>query len=179
MTEWTWDKEGREIDLHLRAAVEFFATPIFAIWFRALSETDTSWSYKLLTLKPCMAVGEWSFCVYLSQFLVWGTTHLLLGRGGVTLIGAANSAAMLPEWTRHLMVIQCVIISGVLFNVVEEPARRYLNGRIDEAWKPKELEVVGSSVGAPVAAVVGGARFDPQTGEAIPKFDPYTGAQNW
>ena len=45
LTEWTWDKEGREIDLHLRAAVEFFATPIFAIWFRALSETATMrWS---------------------------------------------------------------------------------------------------------------------------------------
>ena len=35
-------------------------------------------------------------------------------------------------------------------------------------------------VGQPVTAnVVGGARFDPNTGEAIPKFDPYTGVQNW
>jgi hypothetical protein len=35
-------------------------------------------------------------------------------------------------------------------------------------------------VGQPVTAnVVGGARFDPHTGEAIPKFDPFTGVQNW
>ena len=26
--------------------------PVFAFWFRALSETNQSWSYKLLTLKP-------------------------------------------------------------------------------------------------------------------------------
>jgi peptidoglycan/LPS O-acetylase OafA/YrhL len=136
LTEWTWDKEGRDIDLHLRGAVEFFATPIFAMWFRALAETDQSWSYKLLTLKPCMIIGEWSFCIYLSQFMVWGTTHLLLGRGGVTLLGAmaSGSNAELPEWTRHLMVLQLVLVSGALFKLVEEPSRKYLNRRIDESW---------------------------------------------
>lgn len=29
------------------------------------------------------------------------------------------------------------------------------------------------------ADIVGAAKFDPQTGQPIPKFDPQTGKQNW
>merc|ERR1719274_69866 len=42
------DVHDRAIDIHLRGFCEFFSTPVFALWFRALSETNQSWSYKLL-----------------------------------------------------------------------------------------------------------------------------------
>jgi peptidoglycan/LPS O-acetylase OafA/YrhL len=139
LAEYTWGVEDRSIDLTLRAVVEFFSTPLFALWFRALSETDQSFSYKILTLKPCKLVGEWSFCLYLSQFLVWGTTHLVLGVGGVTMMSAMgrHDKAHLPEWTRHLMVLELILVSGVMFKLIEEPSRKYLTKRIDASWKTK------------------------------------------
>jgi hypothetical protein len=159
MAEWTWGAEDRSSatwvrhngvkpvnagygsgHLSLRVFVEFFSAPIFALWLRALSETDQSLSYKVLTLKPCMLVGEWSFVIYLSQMLVWGTTHLFLGLGGVawmSAFGQHTNKANLPEWTRHVMVLELIVVSGVMFKLIEEPSRKFLTKRIDAAWKSK------------------------------------------
>jgi peptidoglycan/LPS O-acetylase OafA/YrhL len=140
--DWTLGTNGRHFDLARRGYVEFFSAPIFALWFRALSETDQSWSYKLLTLKPFMVIGEWSFCIYLSQFLVWGTTNLFLGERQVTALGAqilradGQLRAQHPDWTRHLFVLELVVVSGLMFKFIEEPSRKYLMKRIDATWKP-------------------------------------------
>jgi hypothetical protein len=151
------DYMDRSNKLANRAFVEFFSAPILAIWFRALSESDKSWSYKLLTLKPLLVVGNWSLCIYMSQFMVWGTVNYFLGwlwppglfgifdpedqftnydpssPRGVSLRG--NAKPNLPEWTRHFMVLVLVLVSGVMYNLIEEPSRKYLNKRVDEAWR--------------------------------------------
>jgi hypothetical protein len=121
----------------------------------------------VLTLKPFVVIGKWSLCIYMSQFMVWGSSNYLMMHylpdwvpdylgmtgdydevkekygdflipdaedGGMTIRGRGRTG--LPEWTRHVMVFQLVVVSGVIYNLVEQPLRKLLNRRIDEAWKP-------------------------------------------
>ena len=46
-----------------------------------------------------------------------------------------RSRAGLPEWSRHLMMVELVVVSGMLFKFIEEPSRKYLVQKIDEAFK--------------------------------------------
>ena len=35
------------------------------------------------------------------------------------------------------MVLELILVSGVMFKLIEEPSRKFLTKRIDASWKPK------------------------------------------
>ena len=67
--------------------------------------------------------------------------------------------------------------------VTNKVCRNIGMGSAGQVAKIRFLNVAQAGWGAPV--VVGqavepqGNKFDPQTGQPIPKFDPYSGQQNW
>lgn len=107
-------------------ATEIVIAPLaFGAVLLLLAEPDRSWS-RSLSWAPLHRLGEWSYATYLAHFLMWKAFKLAF----VSVDGAVS-------WPLVALYLAMVFaVSAALYNVVEIPAQRCLNGRRERAEAP-------------------------------------------
>jgi peptidoglycan/LPS O-acetylase OafA/YrhL len=105
------------------------------------------WFSKLLSWSPLMLLGEASYAVYLLQFPLFDyckQTWIAAGMGRVDPTAQSN----LPFYLFYITAL--VGVSVLVFKMLEQPARRFLQKHQPWSWKPMQT-TAQLTVSAPIA----------------------------
>jgi len=88
--------------------------PLFVMLIFGLI-TDRSWLSRILTSRPCVLLGEISYCVYILQWPVINYTGILMRRLGISVT---------PTERFYIILAILLVVSFSVHSLVEKPGRR-------------------------------------------------------
>lgn len=132
---------GMHLGSHELLILSFFPLIILSAAY------NTDWLKRLLDTRPLQRLGDWSFSIYLTHvpLIYVGYCLLLLNKptslSSIKELGYYETSLAVGWLYCLILVTATLLVSALMYEYVEVPARKYLNSRLS-ARRPASASVV-------------------------------------
>ena len=113
---------------------------LYASIIAAAAQLDLGAQRSWLRLRPMVALGQWSYALYL--------IHATIIYGFIHVFGSRQSVVFANAWWLLLISLVAVAASGILYHAIEYPVERRLRGMLKRTAPPAPSQVATQTGGA-------------------------------